>query len=109
MSLPQMHFLLMYDLAPDYLSRRSQFRNEHLLVAWRSADAGELLLGGALDAAADQAFLLFEGASPDVAIRFAENDPYVRHGLVQSWRVRKWNTVVGTNSASPLRPETTAG
>ena len=98
-----MHFLLIYDLTADYLARRSQFRDEHLTLAWRSADAGELLLGGAVDNPPDQAFLLFEAASPDAAIRFAENDPYVKHGLVQRWRVRQWNTVAGERAASPIR------
>ena len=31
-----MHFLLIYDLAPDYLERRGEFRNEHLKLAWEA-------------------------------------------------------------------------
>jgi uncharacterized protein YciI len=27
--------------------------------------------------------------------RFAEQDPYVVHGLVTAWTVRPWNVVVG--------------
>jgi uncharacterized protein YciI len=30
-----------------------------------------------------------------VVERFAEQDPYVRHGLVTRWTVRAWNVVVG--------------
>jgi len=26
-----MHYLLMYDLSADYLERRGEFRNEHLI------------------------------------------------------------------------------
>lgn len=101
-----MHYLLIYDVVPDFITRRSPFRDEHLALAWRSADAGELMLGGAAADPVDQAFLLFQGASTEVATRFAQNDPYVRHGLVRNWRVRQWNTVVGENAVKPIRPDT---
>jgi|ERR1041385_783332 uncharacterized protein YciI len=99
-----MHFLLIYEVGPDFVSRRLQFRNEHLALAWRAVDSGELLLGGAVAEPTDQAFLLFSGSSADAAIRFAENDPYVLHGLVRNWQVKQWNTVVGQTAAFPVRP-----
>lgn len=98
-----MHYLLLYDLAPDYLERRGRFRNAHLEVAWQAVERGELVLGGALADPADGAVLLFQGDSPAIAERFASNDPYVKNGLVRSWRVRHWNTVVGPTAASPIR------
>jgi uncharacterized protein YciI len=100
-----MHFLLIYDVVPDFVARHASFRDEHLALAWRSAEAGELLLGGAVADPADQAFLLFQGASAEAATRFAQNDPYVRHDLVSNWRVRPWNTVVGKAAATPVRPQ----
>lgn len=96
-----MHQLLIYDLAPDYLARRPEFRAEHLVLAWAAVDRGELVLGGALDTA-DQAMLLFRG-DPAVARAFAEADSYVRNGLVRAWRVRGWTTVVGEMAATPVR------
>lgn len=98
-----MHYLLIYDAAPDYLERRGQFRSEHLRLAWEACSRGELLLAGALDEPVDGAVLLFQGSSPDVAERFVAADPYVKNGLVTRWRVRKWNTVVGRDAASPIR------
>ena len=53
-----MHFLLMYELSADYLERRAAFRDRHLSAAWASAERGELLLGGALEAPVDRAMLL---------------------------------------------------
>jgi hypothetical protein len=47
---------------------------------------------------------LFSGPTPRVAGAFAEGDPYVQNGLVSSWRVREWKTVVGEPAHSPLRP-----
>jgi uncharacterized protein YciI len=99
-----MHFLLINDLAPEFISRRVALRNEQLALAWRSVDAGELLLGGAVGEPTDQAFLLFSGSSAEAARRFAENDPYVRQGLVRNWLVKQWNTLVGQQAASPNRP-----
>jgi uncharacterized protein YciI len=99
------HYLLTYDLAPDYLERRGEFRNEHLKLAWNAQERGEILIAGALTDPADTALLLFTGDSPDAAERFAKADPYVVHGLVKSWRVRAWNTVVGKDACNPVRPE----
>jgi uncharacterized protein len=100
-----MHFLLVYDLAPNYLTRRVQFRAEHLHLAWEAADRGELALGGALGDPVDTALLLFQGDGPEAAEAFAQSDPYVLNGLVRAWRVRPWTTVVGPWAANPVRPE----
>jgi uncharacterized protein len=99
-----MHFMLIYDFGPDFIRRRAQFRDEHLTLAWKAAEAGELLLAVALEEPTEQAFLLFKGPTSSSAERFAEGDPYVRHGLVKCWRVKQWNTVVGEFAASPVRP-----
>jgi uncharacterized protein YciI len=98
------HFLLWYDLAPDYLQRRGEYRAEHLGQAWSSVQRGELQLGGALTDPVDTAILLFRSDSPRAAEAFAEQDPYVRNGLVTRWRVREWTTVVGETAATPVRP-----
>ncbi|HJW55728.1 MAG TPA: YciI-like protein [Burkholderiaceae bacterium] len=98
-----MHFLLFYDLAPDYLERRPQFRTEHLALAWQAQQRGELVLAGALADPTDGAMLLFQVDSPAAAEAFAAADPYVQHGLVTQWRIRPWNTVVGHDAANPVR------
>ena len=98
------HFLLFYELTDDYATRRVAYRADHLGMAWAAADRGELILAGAF-AEKDGALLLFRGESPRVAEAFAEQDPYVLHGLVKRWRVREWTTVVGDGAADPTRPE----
>lgn len=99
-----MHYLLIYQLSADYLARRGDYRNAHLQLAWQAGASGDLLLGGALGDPADQAILLFQGDSPEAAERFALADPYVANGLVHSWSVRQWNTVVGEQASKPVRP-----
>jgi uncharacterized protein YciI len=98
-----MHYLLIYDVSPDYLARRAEFRAAHLKLAWAAAERGELQLAGALADPVDTAVLLFEGATPAVAEAFAKADPYVLNGLVTQWRVRPWTTVVGERAATPVR------
>lgn len=96
------HFLLLYDLAPDYLERRAALREAHLACAWAAVERGELLLGGALTDPIDQAVLLFASDAPGAAEAFARADPYVTNGLVTAWRVRPWTTVVGVEAATPV-------
>lgn len=97
-----MHYLMFYDLVPDYLERRGAYRDEHLALAQAAVARGELVLGGALAEPSDQAILLFKGDSPAAAEAFARADPYVQHGLVKQWRVRPWTTVVGALAEHPV-------
>ncbi len=98
------HYLLIYELADDYLARRAEFRGVHLKMAWEAHARDELMLGGALGEPVDRAILMFKGETPKVAEDFANGDPYVANGLVRSWSVRPWLTVVGDLAANPVKP-----
>jgi uncharacterized protein YciI len=98
------HYLLFYEVGADYVEKRAALRSRHLEKAWQAHERGELVLGGALSDPVDGAVLLFEGDSPAAAEAFAREDPYVVNGLVASWRVREWTTVVGEQAANPIRP-----
>ncbi len=99
-----MHYLLFYDVVPDYAERRMPLRADHLAHARAAHSRGELVLGGAFADPVDGAVLLFRGDSPAAAEAFAADDPYVRNGLVTRWRVRTWTTVVGDDAAVPIPP-----
>jgi uncharacterized protein len=94
-----MHYILFYDVAPDYLTRRAAFREQHLGLIRKAYERGELVIAGALADPADGAVLVFRGPSPEPAEAFAKADPYVLNGLVTTWRVRKWNTVIGDGAS----------
>ena len=98
------HYLLFYEVADDYITRRAAFRNEHLRLAWEACERGELILGGAFANPPDGALLLFRGDSPEIAEAFVKADPYVANGLIKSWRVREWTTVIGEEATTPVRP-----
>jgi uncharacterized protein YciI len=96
-----MHYLLFYDVVDDFVMKRAHFHAAHLALAQQAYERGELVLAGALADPVDGAVLIFRGPSPQPAEAFAKADPYVTHGLVTRWRVRKWTTVVGEGAAPP--------
>jgi uncharacterized protein YciI len=100
-----MHYLLEYQVAADYLERRAAFREAHLAAARAAVVRGELVLGGAAGDPVDGATLVFEGTSDAAAKAFASVDPYVVNGLVTSYRVRPWSTVVGASASTLLAGE----
>ncbi|KAL1498806.1 hypothetical protein AB1Y20_014111 [Prymnesium parvum] len=85
--------LLLYSYCDDAVERRQPFREAHLQAAEAAASRGDLLLGGALAQPVDGALLAFANAS--AARSFAEEDPYVKGGVVTNWTVREWSIVVG--------------
>ncbi len=98
-----MHYLLFYDVVPDYAERRVPFRAAHLAYAWAAVDRGELVLGGALADPVDGAVLLFDCDSPAPIEAFVAGDPYVINGLITNWRIRPWTTVAGEGASNPIR------
>ncbi|PSO15705.1 YciI-like protein [Bradyrhizobium sp. MOS003] len=99
------HYLLILEFGETYEARRQEFRNDHLTKAWAAAERGELVLAGALTDPLDAGVILFKGESAAVVERFVKEDPYVNNGLIQSWRIREWATVVGKDASAKLWPE----
>jgi uncharacterized protein YciI len=97
-----LHYLLIYDLADDYIARRAPLRAAHIAHARAAQARGELVLGGALANPADRAILLFRADTVAVIDAFARVDPYVTNGLVTRWQIREWTTVVGRDAEVPL-------
>jgi uncharacterized protein len=89
------YFVLLYDVVPDYLTRRQAHREEHLRLATESHARGELVLGGAFAEPADQAMLVFRAEDSAIVERFVKADPYVTNGIVTRWRIRPWTVVIG--------------
>ena len=89
------YYLLIYHLSENYLERRSAYRSEHLSLAGDFAEKGYLMLGGALEAPADMAFLVFTTGRAEIPQQFVDSDPYIREGLILSYEIRKWNVAAG--------------
>lgn len=92
------HFVLFYEYPADFRERRASHRPAHLAHCQASIARDELQLGGAFADDPPQGMLLFKAESPQTAEDFARADPYVRGGVVNSWRAREWTTVVGSGA-----------
>lgn len=88
-------YVLIYYVVDDYISRRVQYRDEHIQLAREAHRRGELLLGGAFADPVDQALLVFRVPNRSVVEDFVRNDPYVANGLVTRWEIRSWTVVIG--------------
>lgn len=90
------YYALFYrEVAPDYVARRTAFRDQHLGLARESHARGELLLAGALADPVDGALLIFRANDAKPVEEFVRKDPYVVNGLVKRWEIRSWTVVVG--------------
>ena len=96
------HFCLFYEYPTDFRDRRAPFRGAHLEHCKLSVSRDELQLGGAFTDDPPQGLLLFKADTAATAEAFAEGDPYVLNGVVQSWRVREWTTVVGPGALTKV-------
>lgn len=96
------HFVLFYDYPGDFRERRTPHRPAHIAHANASSARDELQIGGAFVDDPPLGMLLFKGESAAVAEDFARADPYVANGVVTSWRVREWVTVVGAGALTKV-------
>jgi len=85
-----------------YLPAGGEERSITVDLADAANRRGELVLAGALAEPADGALIIFRGDDPTTASSFAENDPYVRNGLVKHWEVRPWTVVVGGEARASI-------
>mmetsp|Transcript_35689 Transcript_35689/g.91103 ORF Transcript_35689/g.91103 Transcript_35689/m.91103 type:complete len:131 (-) Transcript_35689:345-737(-) len=91
---PPKYAILTYDYVPDILEKRGPYRAEHLAAAQKLKDEGKLMAAGALLDPVDGAVFLFTDVSVEEAEEFAKNDPYVKAGLVPSWKVRQYMAAI---------------
>jgi uncharacterized protein YciI len=89
------YYALFYHYVDDYMTRRGQFREEHLKLAKASNRRGEMILAGAFSDPPDKALLIFHVADKSIIEDFIKKDPYVQNGLVTKWEIREWTVVIG--------------
>jgi uncharacterized protein YciI len=89
---PAVYVVVVYDYVDNMLERRAPHRPDHLARAHAAKERGELINAGAIGDA-EGAFFVFAPGAEEAARAFVEDDPYVRAGLVPTWRVTTWNVV----------------
>ncbi|MGH7555382.1 MAG: YciI-like protein [Longimicrobiales bacterium] len=90
-----MYYILFYDYVENVLERRGPLREKHLGLAKQAHERGELVLAGALSDPVDQGVLVWNVEDRSTIEAFAKSDPYVTGGIVENWRIRPWNVVIG--------------
>ncbi|HEV2062899.1 MAG TPA: YciI family protein [Solirubrobacteraceae bacterium] len=91
--MPQHLKLLHYDYVEDIVERRAPHRAAHLELIGTWVSDGRVVAGGATGDPPSGALIVFrESGDPE---EFVAVDPYVREGLVTSWRVEPWTVVTG--------------
>ena len=91
--MPTPHQVLLYDFVENALEARAPHRAEHLALIARYVEEGTIAMAGALGDPPHGGLVVFPGDDPAPAERFAAEDPYVREGVVVSWRVEPWTVV----------------
>lgn len=92
-----MYYLLFYEKGPGYAERQKPHQDAHLAYLENLAARGTLLLAGSLEDPFDgSALLVFKAESADEIAAIAEGDPFVKHGIISKWQVRKWDVVLGS-------------
>jgi uncharacterized protein len=91
----EVFYILFYKTVDQYVERRAPYREAHLAHASAAYERGEMVMAGALADPVNGAVLVFKGDSPKVVEAFAQNDPYVKAGLIVEWQVRPWTVVIG--------------
>jgi hypothetical protein len=69
----------------DILERRGPYRADHLAGAQAKADAGKMVMAGAVGAAPDGALFIWKDVEMPEIEAFVEADPYHKAGLITSW------------------------
>ena len=92
---PPTYQLLTLDYVPDILEKRDPFRAEHIAGAKAAAEAGKVVLAGALQNPTDAGVFVFKDCDEAFVQNFVENDAYYKAGLVTKVTIRPWMIVVG--------------
>ena len=88
-------FVLEYHYIENMLEKRTPFRAAHLDYANKFVANKILLAGGALVPDVMRGVLLLRTKDIEEVKAFANNDPYVKHGLVKRFDVTEWAIAVG--------------
>ncbi|GGH98382.1 YciI family protein [Arthrobacter liuii] len=81
---------------PDIQREAPEQLAEHVATSKRLHREGLLLMAGAfLDRPGEAVRTMGVLVSPDEAQHYAENDPFVRAGLVEEWHIREWANIFG--------------
>jgi len=98
------HWLLRYAYVDGIDTLREPYRDQHLSDLWAEADAGRVVIAGGVGDPIAEGIIVWHVEDPQLIHDFAKRDAYMTAGLITSYDVVPWRTVVGDLAATPLRP-----
>jgi uncharacterized protein YciI len=87
------NYLLLYEYVADILERRVPHRESHLEKIRDARAEGKIGLAGALGDPPSGGAFQFTAVGVEEIEAFVAADPYVRAGLVTSWKILPWTLV----------------
>jgi uncharacterized protein YciI len=90
MAADEVQHLLLYEYVEDMAQRREPHRAAHLETLGEEREAGYVPVAGAFDPPSGAA-IVFKGVDRQHIEAYVERDPYMRAGLITSWRIERWN------------------
>ena len=88
-----MKYVLFYDSADNVAARAPAHYEAHCARLDDFRARGVLLMVGTFaDPQADGSMSVF--TTREAAEEFAQDDPFVRNGVVRAWRVKEWNEIL---------------
>ena len=86
-------FVLFYDFCENQTEKRKPYREAHIAYADKAQNAGILQMAGPFEDNFDGAIIIFKCKDIKTVEAHAKDDPYVKNGIVTSWKVRPWKLV----------------
>jgi uncharacterized protein YciI len=92
-------YVLTYRAVADFLPLARSNREAHVARMQAFAERGQLLMAGPMDEPMNgDALSVF--TTREAAVHFAEGDPFVVHGVVDTWDVRPWREIIAPDDGS---------
>jgi uncharacterized protein YciI len=88
-------FLVTYHYVPEMAERRTPHREAHIAWLRAGAEAGHLVLAGALQDPVDTGVLIFQAGDAHAVRRLLVDDPYAAANLIVGTSIRQIALVVG--------------
>ncbi|GBG28146.1 Hypothetical Protein FCC1311_043692 [Hondaea fermentalgiana] len=92
MAVREKHYLLNYEYVDGMLEKREPYRSDHLARVKEQYEKGVIKTAGAYGAA-EGAVLHFECDDKQLVDDFAQGDPYLKNGLITSYKIHEWALV----------------
>jgi uncharacterized protein YciI len=88
-------FVLLYDYVPNMIELRGPHRAGHLEWANGFVRKNQLIVAGPTEPSVDGGVFIFQGKDKSLVEEYVKNDPYMKAGLISSYKIKEWTVTIG--------------